>query len=217
MILFINNRLFLGKQDFYTTSKGAYIVIHNRTTLPSVKYEGLVVQAGTASNIAISRTYYSKLDSPFSDCRKDTSTVLSTDTYIFEQTINVTKYSQKLCYELCLQNLFIIPKCGCADASIPIVDDNQAICKNSTSLACVSSERDKFDNIPIGELCDTHCPLECDSVEYSTSVSSSDYPTSYYSDILRQQSNFTSKFSPANSFPPSNLYKSDEIKKKYCN
>lgn len=191
-----------GKQDFYTTQKGAYIVVHNRSRTPSVKYEGITVQSGTASSIGVSRTVYSKLGKPFSNCRKDVSTILSTDSEIFKQTRAITEYSQKLCYELCLQNLFIIPDCKCADPTIPIVDENQFICNNFTLLECVRSKRNFFDSQPIGDICDSYCPLECDSTEYETSVSTAEYPTDYYLDILKQQSNFNTKFVTQNTFSP---------------
>lgn len=197
------NEIFLGKQDFYTVSQGLYVAIHNRTRRPSVKYEGITVQTGTASNIEVTKTVYSKLDAPFSSCRKDVKTILPTDSEIFIKSLQITEYSQKICYEVCLQYVRIIDQCGCADPSVPIIDKSYPLCMNETTLACVKSVRDEFDSNSIQETCDSYCPLECDSMEFSTSVSSSNYPSDYYLTILRQQANFTNKYNPTNTFSPS--------------
>ena len=92
-------------------------MVHNRGELPLFKNEGIDIQSGTATNIVISKSKYSKYDPPYSNCRRDVATILSTDSDIFKETLKVSKYRQKLCYEICMQKLYIIPKCNCADPS----------------------------------------------------------------------------------------------------
>lgn len=109
---------FIGTQDYYTYKRGVVVAVHNRTRMPQLKYEGINVKTGSETNVAFKKTFYSKLPNPYSSCRKDIDTVLTSDSTFFKHTASITRYSQRLCYEICLQNLYIIPNCGCADPSI---------------------------------------------------------------------------------------------------
>lgn len=104
-----------GNNDFYTIKRGVHVFVHERGYLPLFNNEGIDVMASTASNIAISRTKYSKYDPPYSSCKRDVATILSTDSDLYKKTLSVSSYTQKLCFELCLQHLFIIPTCSCSD------------------------------------------------------------------------------------------------------
>ena len=55
----------------------------------------------------------------------------------------------------------------------------------------------------IHDACDNYCPLECDSTSFSLSLSSASYPTDYYWDIIKYQSNIISKSVVQNTFTPS--------------
>ena len=72
-------------------------------------------------------------------------------------------------------------------------------------MDCVSAQRAIFDDLNIEDICDAHCPLECDSTVYSTSVSSAQYPTNYYWDIIKYQSNILSMATTRNTFKPGSL------------
>jgi hypothetical protein len=191
-----------GKQDFYTMKQGILVLVHERGVHPLIKYEGYYAQGSTVTNIGISKTKYSKKEYPYSDCRKDVSTILPTDSDIFIKTKKLGKYYQKLCYEICLQEKYIIPNCGCSDPSIPITDPIQVVCNNVTSLRCVKEEKDKFDKMKITDTCDSFCPLECNSTTYSATLSSASYPTSYYLKIVKNQSSIINNFNPPNDFSP---------------
>lgn len=169
------------------------MAVHNRTRKALVKNEGVVVQPGSSVNIAIKKTIYTKLDGVYSKCRKDTATILSSDGDIFKNTLKADQYSQVLCYEYCLQSLYIIPNCGCADPTIPDVNLNITICKTRSNIECINKQRDTFNSQPIGDICDSYCPLECDSVQFSTSLSMAKYPSDYYIDVLSKQANISEK------------------------
>ena len=113
---------------------------------------------------------------------------------------------------MCLQTMFILPKCGCLDPSISIPSSmsNEPICSSLDTLDCVQRERSEFDNKPISALCDVYCPLECNTQTFSTTISQSKYPSSYYSNILPKQSGLASKFNLSSKFTPS-LLKSASI------
>ncbi|RNA09553.1 FMRFamide-activated amiloride-sensitive sodium channel isoform X1 [Brachionus plicatilis] len=202
-----------GIQDVFSIKTGIKVVIHERGVRPILKYDGIEVSTGVAANIVVSRTNFSKQPLPFSSCRKDPENLLSTDSKYHKYTLSISRYYQKLCYEICLQYEQIVPNCQCADPSIPIVDSNLTICSNAKSLNCVKEQRDSFDSSKnIDEVCGRFCPDSCDQMIYSTSISQSSYPTDYYSSILVNQNSLVDKFNPANEFTP--LTEQVTVKKK---
>jgi hypothetical protein len=182
----------------YSTETGFYVAINNNTQLPLTKYEGVKLATGVGSKIALKTTYVYNLDAPYTDCRMDTSKVLSLDSIYYKQAVSYTTYSRKLCYEMCLQNEFIIPMCNCSDPSVPITDPKQNICQSLNSLRCVESIRNKFDSVPISEHCDRFCPLECTSQKFDTEISMATYPSAYYYSVISQQPSLMSKFANGN-------------------
>ena len=69
----------------------------------------------------------------------------------------------------------------------------------------MSEQRAIFDELNIQDICDIHCPLECDNTLYSTTVSSAKYPTDYYWDIIKYQANILSMSTTLNIFQPAYL------------
>ena len=145
-----------------------------------MKYDGVLAATGTTTSISIAKTKYKKLDSPYSDCRKDVETIKSDDSMYFKGTLKLSKYYKRLCDELCEQYEFVIPTCGCADPSVPIIDFNQTICASKTDLDCVKEVHDKYDKLNTANKCNVLCPTECDTITYSKSISIATYPTDYY-------------------------------------
>ncbi|RNA37541.1 FMRFamide-activated amiloride-sensitive sodium channel isoform X1 [Brachionus plicatilis] len=193
-----------GIQDVFSIKKGIKVVIHERGVRPILKYDGIEISPGVAANIAVSRTNFSKQPLPFSSCRRDPDNLLSTDSDYHKYTLSISRYYQKLCYEICLQYEQIVPNCQCADPSIPIVDSNLTICSNARSLKCAKEQKDSFDSSKnIDEVCGRFCPDSCDQMIYSTSVTQTNYPTDYYATVLSGQSNLISRFYPPVSFIPS--------------
>lgn len=149
---------------------------------------------------------YKRLSNEYSNCRKDIDKILDSDSDFFKQTVSITQYTQKLCYEICIQNLFIIPSCGCADPSVPRTskfNKSIKICNTIELLRCVNDQRKIFDNIPVGDKCDLHCPRECDTAVFSTKLDYSNYPTNYYKTIIPNQAGFEEKFLVTNIFTQS--------------
>lgn len=134
--------------------------IDERGKRPLTNGGGLTVQTGTSTSIAISRTKYSRLSQPYSSCRENVDTAFDSDSEFFKKTIELSKYYQKLCYQICLQELYIKPNCSCADPSIPLTSSDTSICNNSTTLDCVNTQRQQIENIKLDEVCGPYCPLE---------------------------------------------------------
>ena len=156
-----------------------YVIVHNNSYIPLTKYEGVKAQAGSTTDIGITRTYVNRLSSPYSDCRKDVTKYSSDDSYYYKYILtnmnNETKYTQKLCYQVCYQDL-INQRCNCTEPTNTIMlnanlslcsTDLQATCADNALSSCLKSNEKCS--------CTDYCPLECDSITYSMSTSSSNY------------------------------------------
>lgn len=174
---------------------GFYVAVTNNSRLPLTKYEGVKIATGYATNIAIQKTYYYNLGPPYSDCREDVSTSTSQDSIYYKKTLEITTYSQKLCFEICLQYEYIIKVCGCADPSIPSTNLSQAVCHTISDIDCVTNVTNQFNTVDLTLTCGQYCPLECDSEEFAYWISMSNYPTVPYYNIISNQWNFNNKFS----------------------
>jgi hypothetical protein len=198
-----------GIQDVYLIKSGAHVIVHNRTTKPLTKYEGVDVKVSSATSIAIARTIYAKKEAPYSDCRANVEQSRDTDSLVFKQTLSSGggKYTQKYCYEVCFQMLFVSGACNCSDPSVPYFFDASAgadparnrtgqYCSTIEDFECLKKIRLEFDvNKTFSSICKSHCPLECYSVYYSTSSSEANYPSDFYASMLSRQKNFLDKFS----------------------
>jgi len=187
-----------GSQDYYTIKSGVFVLVHNNSVKPLVQYDGVNVQTGTSTNIRVSRTYSSKLDLPYSNCRADL-TVLESDSVYYKLTSKFTEYKQKLCFDYYKQINIAIAYCNCNDPSLPLVlEKNSNICSNTISLNCIEG----FKRNTSFSISNNDCPMECDSIDYSLNIDSAVYPSSYYSSILTSLSFIKSKFVVSNTFSP---------------
>lgn len=120
-----------GKQDFFLVNKGIYLQINNRTDRPFVKYSGIMLPTGKASNVEVSKEVMNGAPAPYSDCRKDLQP-LPSDSIYYKYTANITKYYQHLCIDIYFQTTLVLPRCGCYEANSPKYDKNLVICKSET-------------------------------------------------------------------------------------
>ena len=183
-----------GKSDNFTIERGAHVLIHNNSIFPLVKFQGINVQTGSATNIGVLRSIYKKFSSPNLNCRENLE-VLETDSLYYKlatkiSTTETKDYYQRLCYEIFIQLTTIIPSCNCMDPSVIVPNLNASICKSKAELKCVNYEKSKFNQT----ISTSDCPKECQSVLYTTNVNSANYPTEYYKSILKQNENLIDKF-----------------------
>ena len=158
---------------------GFYVAITNNTNKPLIKYDGIEVSTGQITNIGISRTFYLRLSSPYGNCRNDVDTLLRTDSDYYRYTAEMGRYTRNQCYEVCFQYKYAIPNCNCSDPSVDSNLNNFSPCSFSKQI-CLSAQRASFSS----SNCDDECPEVCERVEYSTKVSISHYPTSYYNHLI---------------------------------
>ena len=184
--------IFLGDDRFqnqFIANSGARVVVHNQSITPILSSEGFDISTGYQTNIGIRRSFLSKLDSPYSECIKDASSPSSYDTYFYQvifSVLNMTTYRHEVCIRLCLQE-YTKSSCNCIDGSLyNIYGDSVEICATVASLECVSNARISYYADQASSQC-SQCPLECDSATYLLSTSNSRYPSMYYLDYLRYQ------------------------------
>ena len=157
---------------------GFYVVVHNNSEAPN-KYEGVRVSTGFSTEIGVRRRFHYKL--PTGGCRLDTRTIYPTDSTFFglASSLNNTIYSKRLCYEICLQDA-IENGCGCSDPSL-VTFSLLPQCTSTSQMQCALDYNTFFDTFPTwaNDRCGDKCPQECNSVTYSTTLSSCDYVNSF--------------------------------------
>ena len=180
---------------------GARVIIHNQTRHARPSSEGVDLSTNYQTNLGITRSFLSKLGYPYSDCVKNVDSIDSHPSFYYKSMfseLNITKYNQKECLELC-QQTFIKMTCRCLDASLPIIYTNneEPICTSLDSIKCIKSAQTNFSKIT--NKC-VDCPLECDSVSYNVQTSRSRYPTSYYTAYLQIPYGYSQSISERNCY-----------------
>jgi hypothetical protein len=170
-----------------TTSKGLIVFIHNQTEILNVYSNALSIEPGKETSIMIDRKIESSLPSPYSEC-VDLSNGYDSEFYqiLTNYGANKANYRQFNCFGMCIIQNFIKDSCDCYYTAIEAFRTSTP-CTNSTQIACLN---DKIANVTnnmqsfIGQCARTVCPLECDSYEYNTQVTSLDYPSIEFYKLL---------------------------------
>ena len=207
--------LFLGKQSDVpnlVSNSGAHVFVNNKSFTPKIN-EGIDISNGELSNIIISRTFINKLAKPFSDCQSNLNDPDAFDSEIYRAIIKSNKtYCQKICFDLCLQKRWI-ETCGCY---IPFINklNSSNKCDSVNEVQCGLSLTESFFKKNIYKICSPYCPLECNDITYSLSVSHSDFPNPNYAEILKKKPIIQSKFQKSKVFTNESLIvDNNELKK----
>ena len=78
----------------------------------------------------------------------------------------------------------IIGSCNCYDLRYPKLT-NSTPCLIKEKILCAESAYAQFKNTSIDSSCLSLCPLECDSIQYDLSISSSNFPSRYAYDVYK--------------------------------
>lgn len=79
-------------------NSGARVVVHNQSVQPIISSEGIDIATGFKTNVAFRSSFLSRLDNPYSDCIKNTTSPDSFDSFYYKaifNTLNMTSYRQK--------------------------------------------------------------------------------------------------------------------------
>ena len=170
-----------------TPSKGLIVYIHNQTETPNFYSNSLSVEPGKETSIMIDRKIGFSLPSPYSEC-VDLSNGYDSEFYQILTKYGTKKshYRQFDCFCLCITQKPIEDECGCYFTAIHRFRLSIP-CTNSTQLECLGKKLTFITNnlqLFVGECAETVCPLECDSYEYNTQVTSLDYPSMEFYELL---------------------------------
>lgn len=191
--------LFLGddyKQTQFILNSGIRLIIHNQSINPIPLSDGFDIATGFQTNIGITRSFLVKLDAPYSKCIKNSRSKFSFNSKyyraIFED-LKQKEYRKKFCSRLCLQD-FVFKKCKCLDGSLPNIYRNQSICNVPNSIECIYDAHEDFYTEVNDDVECKDCPNECDEMSFHYTYSNSRYPTNYYYEYIRNQTDILSKF-----------------------
>ena len=155
--------------------QGVVIFIHDSKHKPIIS-NGIQILAGTNVNIGMKKTLTHKSPYPYSDC-KDLSS-FSSDFYDILTKSNKS-YRQIDCFDLLLQKQ-IINKCSCYDLQYSQLY-NATPCLSYTQLTCAEMVYMDFWKNTRTDSYSSECPLECDSIQFDFTYSTSDFdPTGLY-------------------------------------
>ena len=161
----------------YENNEGLILSINNQTAEPFWQGDVLKGESGAEIDYVINRNFATRLPSPFGNCLSNPA---SSKYYDYIVNTRGKNYSQQFCFQLCIQDK-IINKCGCALVYYPIFQNSSTVFCGFSDYSCMVSILESVTTI---NNCQTQCPLECNSIEYKSSISKSKYPSSTYSDVL---------------------------------
>ena len=162
---------------------GLIIFVHNQSHPPE-STSPIKIEIGKFTSIGIERTFTHNEKYPYTEC-KDLSS-FSSELYNLVLKSNYS-YRQADCFNLCLQRS-IINKCNCFYTRYTQMYNAQP-CLNLTDLSCIQDVSNDFEQ----DECINQCPLECDSIKYSYSLSNLVFPSqSFYSKFYSDTSNLIS-------------------------
>jgi hypothetical protein len=159
---------------------GIVVFVHNQSLSP-LPSEGIKLAQRTLTNIVLSKVIAQREPYPYSDCQK-------LDTFSFDKILHNailksnSSYKQKLCFDLCLQQI-VIKQCGCYDLKYLQLLDAPP-CLTLADISCTENEYLKFVSSDIKSICQRYCPLECDAQYFNFLMSSSTFPSLNYANIL---------------------------------
>ena len=175
-------------------TSGAHIFIHNDSLTPTT-FEGFEVSSGTLNNVIVSKTYVSKLQKPYSDCIDGLDNINSFDSELFRVIMSTNNsYRRSDCLNLCYQRK-MFKECKCYDGTLMPYSKKVGPCITAKETMCGLKVFEEISRMGVDDLCSKECPLECNSITYSHSVSSTLFPAKSYAHNMLKDPNIISKFS----------------------
>jgi hypothetical protein len=170
----LNLEIFSGsiEKSPFTSLKthGAILFIHNQTSKPD-KSSGLLLKPGTHTDIVVKKSFTSLVPSPYSDFQ-DLNAFKFDKVYFNILESENLKYNQQDCLDLCMQQE-IVDKCNCYYLEFFKLSNQTNACLSVDEVNCAFTNYEKFVEKDTVELGQNRCPLECDSLKYDFTISSS--------------------------------------------
>jgi hypothetical protein len=174
------------------------IIIHNSSMPPlNMANEDIKISPGRTNFITVHKTFSERLGEPYNNCLKDPNEFQKNRTLIEYLAKSGRAYSQKQCFELCFDlKYFETNECNCTHRPWDkvFVKCYARAQKFSALYNCSENFRTKFSENSSKQKCSEYCPLECDSIEYSLSTYTLDYPNTGNISERDKTKHFSSKF-----------------------
>ena len=180
-ILYIDDSIEVAMPSFFlrlerSFATGAVLTAHRRNTLPDIG-GGIILSAGTSSEIGIFSYRRRKLPEPFSQCEYTPRMPVS-ENY---------SYTRETCRALCYQNKYV-QECGCVDSMELMVPSQLGartqFCGRVDVMANAADYMQLFSNQTLClrhwftdiSLCDEACPIECIEDRYELTRAEIEWP-----------------------------------------
>jgi len=166
-----------GFRLIFNTNSSLHIWVHEPLSPPNFDYFnnfiGItnLIKFKTFAYIGIEMSIETKLGLPYNNCYKDVKQFPYNKKLInFINSTNVI-YKQVLCLEYCFEEHYLKEnECNCKNASLGNVWKNYYGKNDTNSSSCIWNYRSNFFEKSLVEFCKEYCPLECDSVTYTSTV-----------------------------------------------
>ena len=181
----------------YIGGLGALIRIDNVSHVIDQGFDGIFVQSGQVSNIALSREFRTSLAKPYSACDLPDGKATSFNSALYARIVaSVFDYTQSFCLRQCMQQLFV-QQCACRAPFFASVFSEARICVTFEDISCLYNAYYTIyivDNYP-SETCLPQCPLECNSFRFTYALSSFNLLGDSYVNDIRANPNLSADFS----------------------
>lgn len=189
--------LFIGQPEDckspLSSKFGLILYVHNNTYSVWEENNGVELLPGYETDVAIDRTVLSKMPDPYSECIINNDPSLYTSQKAVQDTFEIAgTYTQQSCLQICYQK-FLLLTYKCYDGLLPFY--------NGTSEKPCGRIIDSFSNMVYSDKilfykeqnqkCLDQCPLECESVSYKATLSSTEFPSLTYAEVVRLKVNLT--------------------------
>ena len=174
---------------------GVIIRVDNAPNVVDYSYDGILVNAGRATFVSLSKTNKFALSRPYSNCDLDNDKYTDYDSTLFRRIVNSNySYSQQFCVSQCLQEIGIL-NCNCTASYIAsvfsakrCVTQNETVCFINVFFEIFNSKN------YVQEKCIPQCPLECNSTKFDYSLSDYQLLGNYYVNMIKENTRLASDF-----------------------
>jgi hypothetical protein len=172
--------------------EGLKVFIHNNTFKPYLfSIGGIGLSPSKSYEIIVDRTFVNKHPYPYSEC----FVLDKFDSVYYSYIKNLNGfYRQQDCFDLCYQQQ-IVANCKCYSL-YQINMFNATPCLTNEEINCLNVAYNSFKLNENKQDCYSMCPLECDSINYNTYVSSTNFLDQNSISLFKKdrENNFTVDF-----------------------
>ncbi|RMZ95640.1 amiloride-sensitive sodium channel subunit alpha-like isoform X2 [Brachionus plicatilis] len=173
------------EQNTLSQTSGAHVYIDDNSIQPLFG-QGVDIAPGFGTNLVLQRIKRKQMPQPYSSCIENLDTIDSFDSEYYRKVFrsNLT-YRQEDCFFAFIQSE-IYKNCKCDEIGSNIIPENNNPCDNFEEQNCVLAEFQRLTQSSYKNDIESLCPLECESITYGITKSTSRYPSvSYGNDLLK--------------------------------